>query len=164
VVRRAAHIIKTKLTLKQSKTDPFRRGQSITPQSTSTSTCPVRAMNLFAKELTDKRGPLYSGGCFNPLSREQLTHQLCNILQNVGYDYHSHSFRIGAATTAAAAGLPAWLIKAMGRWSSDAYQTYISSDAYQTYIRCLISVLQSIPWLLAQTDATHQPPWDLINT
>ena len=59
-------------------------------------------------------------------------------------------FRIGAATTAAAASLPAWLIKDMGRWSS---------DAYQTYIRCPTSVLQSIPQLLAQTDAAQQPPW-----
>ncbi|XP_015773067.1 PREDICTED: uncharacterized protein LOC107351288 [Acropora digitifera] len=31
----------------------------------------------------------------------------------------------GAATTAAAAGLPAWLIKILGRWRSDPYQRYI---------------------------------------
>jgi len=29
------------------------------------------------------------------------------------------------ATTAAAAGLPSWLIKVMGWWSSDTYQTYL---------------------------------------
>ena len=37
----------------------------------------------------------------------------------------SHSFRIGAATTAAAAGYPRWLIQALGRWSSDCFRVYL---------------------------------------
>ena len=92
--------------------------------------------------------PLYRGGRFDPLSREQLTRALRNLLQLTGYKqnhYASHSFRIGAATTAAAAGLPAWLIKAMGQWSS---------DVYQTYIHCPTSILQSIPRLLSHPVAT----------
>ena len=142
--------------LRQSKTDPFRRGHSITIQATSTSTCPVHAMNLFSDLTTNRTGPLYCGGRFNPLSREQLTRALRMLLQLAGHDqnsYASHSFRIGAATTAAAAGLPTWLIKAMGRWSS---------DAYQSYIHCPNNTLQSIPRILSRTDATQQPPWDPI--
>ena len=76
------------------------------------------------------------------------------LLQLAGYDQHSyasHSFRIGAATMAAAAGLPAWLIKAMGRWSS---------DACQTYIQCSASTLQAIPRVLSRTNAAQQPPWN----
>ena len=64
--------------------------------------------------ITVRTGLLYRGGCFNPLSREQLTRVLHNLAGYEQNHYACHSFRIGAATTAAAAGLPAWLIKAMG--------------------------------------------------
>ena len=114
--------------LRQSKTDPFIQGHAITIQATSTSTCPVRAINCFAELSTLRSGSVYYGGRFTPLSRDHLTDVLRRLLQQAGYQqclYSSHSFRIGAATTAAAAGLPAWLIKSLGRWSSDAYQTYI---------------------------------------
>ena len=73
------------------------------------------------------------------------------LLQLAGYDPHSyasHSFQIGAATTAAATGLPARL---MGRWSS---------DSYQIYIQCPASTLQAIPCVLSKTNAAQQPPWD----
>ena len=41
-------------------------------------------------------------------------------------DYASHSFRIGAATTAAAAvGLSSHLIKPLGRWNGNAYMSYV---------------------------------------
>ena len=58
---------------------------------------------------------------------------ICHLLQKKGIDqinYASHSFRIGAATTAAAAGLPAWLIKTLGRWNSNAYLAIYSLSQY----------------------------------
>ena len=111
-------------------------------------------LNLFTDLITTRTGLLYCGARFNPLSREKLTSSLCMLFQLTGYDQHSyasHSFRIGAATTVAAANLPAWLIKAMGRGSS---------DAYQTYIQCPASTLQAILCVLSRTIAAQQPAWD----
>ena len=62
------------------------------------------------------------------LTRTSLTHELRDILQQCGIQpqhYFSYSIRTGAGTTAAAAGIPAWLIKVLGRWSSDCYERYI---------------------------------------
>ena len=140
--------------LRQSKTDPFRRGHTITIQATLTSTCPVRAINCFAELSTLRSGSVYYGGRFTPLSRDHLTDVLRHLLQQAGYQqrlYSSHSFRIGAVTTAAAAGLPAWLIKSLGRWSS---------DAYQTYIQCPPETLCLIPSLLARADTSKHSPWN----
>ena len=46
----------------------------------------------------------------------------------VNYDiahYKSHSFRIGAATTAHMMGIPDNIIISMGRWHSDSFLRYI---------------------------------------
>ena len=39
--------------------------------------------------------------------------------------YSGHSFRIGTATTAAQAGIEDSTIQMLGRWSSDAFRTYV---------------------------------------
>lgn len=43
--------------------------------------------------------------------------------------YNGHSFRIGAATTAASVHMEDHIIKVLGRWSSDACFRYIRTPA-----------------------------------
>ena len=143
------------ITLHQSKTNPFHHGQIIHLFPTGSSTCPIKAMMTYSKYVdTTPNTRIFEAGRFSPLTQQKLNTELRHLLQQGGFNhenYASHSFRIGAATTAAAAGLPAWLIKTLGRWQS---------DAYLTYIQCPSSVFSAVPQMLAKADAREQPPWD----
>ena len=126
--------------IEQFKTDPFRCGHSITIYASGTSTCLVKALQLYAEAVPQHQGnaPIFKGGRFSPLNRQQLTNAICHLLQSISYNkqyYFSHS---GAATTAAAAGLPDWFIKALGRWNSNPYQLYIWSSPFSAMNKILI--------------------------
>ena len=113
--------------LKSSKTDPFRKGILLTIGATNNHLCPVRAMLNYISA-SPKNGPLfvYKSGKF--LKRDNFTQEIRDLLAKGGFEansYAGHSFRIGAATMAASANLPTWLIKTMGRWASDCYEKYI---------------------------------------
>ena len=63
-----------------------------------------------------------------PLSKTTLVLRICQALTSQGVragSFSGHSFRIGAASTAAARGLEDSTIRTLGRWKSDAYQRYI---------------------------------------
>ena len=115
--------------IKRSKTDPFSHGCTLTLARSTTSICAVMAMKDYVLQCqSSSAGPLFTFTSGKLLTRTSLTHELRDVLQHCGIlpqHYFSHSFRIGAATTAAAAGIPAWLIKVLGRWSSDCYEHYI---------------------------------------
>ena len=139
-------------TLHQSKTDPFRQGHQINISATNTPTCPVRAMHKYMSIIppASRKGPLFNGSRFSPLSRANVTTTLRQLLHGTNEEpvnYASHSFRIGAATTAVAAGLPPALIKTLGRWKSNASETYVQ---YPTLS------LSAVSSLLAHTDASNQ--------
>ena len=80
----------------------------------------------------DSIDPVFHAGRFQHLTQKKLNEILRYLLQQGGInqaDYASHSFRVGAATTAAAMGIPAWLIKTLGRWRSNAYMDYIQCQS-----------------------------------
>ena len=75
----------------------------------------------------NKPGPLFLWENGLPLTRDVFITWSRNNIARLGLkgNYSGHSFRIGAATTAAAAGIPDHLIKTLERWLSNAYRIYI---------------------------------------
>ena len=73
-------------------------------------------------------GPLFVWRDGYPLSLHRLVKEVRAILSALGQDsskYAGHSFLFGAATTAAQVGVPAHLIKMLGRRQSQAYLLYV---------------------------------------
>ena len=113
--------------LKSSKTDISREGHRLVVACSPSPLCPVSAMRSYFLSACP-RGPLFSFQSGRYLTRSAVIHLLRDAARYAGLHYKllkGHSFRIGAASTAAAAGLPDWLIKVLGRWSSDCYQLCI---------------------------------------
>ena len=117
------------LCLKQSKTDQLRKGVTIVLGRTNKSPlCPVSALLSYLVVRGLAPGPLFTWDNGKFLTRAHFVEEVKKVLQLVGADasdFNGHSFRIGAASTAAANGMEDSLIKTLGRWESDAYQRYI---------------------------------------
>ena len=90
--------------------------------------CPVLALSRFLQVRATAQGPLYACANAYPVSRNFFCEHLTKTLKYAGLDpdkYKGHSFRIGAATAAADAGLSETQIQTMGRWKSTAFKRYI---------------------------------------
>ena len=114
--------------IKISKTDPFRSGHTIYIGPTNQSICPVQSMHRYLLARSTTPGPLFQYASGLPLTKQDLTSETRQLLSLAGFDpsnYAGHSYRISAATTATSVGLPPWLIKTLGRWSSDCYERYV---------------------------------------
>lgn len=114
------------LTLKASKTDPFRSGTTVRLAANGSPLCPVAALSAFMMNHPSQSGPLFVFHDGKYLTREKISKYLKQFISSMPVkNVSSHSFRIGAATTAARAGYPRWLIQTLGRWSSDCFREYI---------------------------------------
>ena len=93
--------------IRTSKTDQFGKGTHLYLGRTESSLCPVLSMLAYLALRPPTPGPLFIFRHGTPLSRGQLSAHLRAALCNVGLQssrFSSHSFRIGAASTAASAG------------------------------------------------------------
>ena len=114
--------------IKASKTDPFRQGVYVFLGKTGNELCPVAAVAAYLVVRGRQPGPFFRFSTGSPLSRELFVKQIRKALLPYDVDsesYSGHSFRIGAATAAAAVGVEDAMIKTLGRWRSSAYQLYV---------------------------------------
>ena len=112
------------LLIKASKTDPFRQGVLLRIARNDSHLCPVNALRHLDRVHPSRSGPLFTFHNGRFLSRRDINRLLVQSTEG-RMTVSSHSLRIGAASTAAAAGCPKWLIQALGRWSSDCFRQYI---------------------------------------
>ena len=114
--------------IKASKTDLFRQGVTIYLGRTNYHICPVAAVLSYLVKRGRTPGPLFTFANGDYLSRDRFVKAVRNAIAASGVDasqFAGHSFRIGAATTAASSGIQDSLIRTMGRWESSAYTLYI---------------------------------------
>ncbi len=118
--------------IKASKCDQTKQGVTVCVGRTDCRLCPVTAILTYsAIRGTDSgtdSGPFFQCSNRQPLTKQKLINLMRKTLQMAGIDpshYCGHSFRIGAATTAGAHGLPDSTIQTLGRWSSDSFRRYI---------------------------------------
>ena len=134
------------LTIKQSKTDPFRKGAKLCLGITDSVVCPVKALLPYLAIRGTAPSPLFLSERNTPLTQAQFKTLLSSTLKKVGLDdsqYNTHSFRIGAATSAKAAGISDTYIQLLGRWKSTAFQGYIKTPI--NVLTKLSKQLASIP-------------------
>lgn len=125
------------LHLKQSKTDPFRKGMNIIIAATET----IRALSTYISHCTRQRlnphSPLFSSSTGQPVGRYWFMKQVSTLLTATGYDtsqYTSHSFRKGGAVSLQHSGVEDSIIRSLGRWKSDAYHLYLRDPVQETII------------------------------
>ena len=117
--------------LKHSKTDQFFKGQTVQFPRLHNTICPHKAMkNYFKVRKSHGTSPLFTFADGQPLTRQNFLAHLRYFLEKAHYPYmafNTHSFRIGAATSAAQAGMTGKAIKRLGRWKSRTYRRYIKT-------------------------------------
>jgi integrase len=144
------------INIEKSKTDLYRRGNSITISKTGLPTCPVtwllnyiQLANLdFNSEEYIFRSLIYLKSkksyrlCARntPLSYTRAREIFLKSLSDIGLnckDFCLHSLRSGGATAAANNGLSDRLIKAHGRWRSDVAKDGYIKDNFER--QCIVS-------------------------
>ncbi|KAM3911194.1 uncharacterized protein RB166_019882 [Leptodactylus fuscus] len=115
--------------IRRSKTDQEGRGLVVRLHRLQGSVvCPVGCNEAFLRLRPEGGAALLVHANLSCLSKFQFVQVLRKGLALLGLssvDFSSHSFRIGAATEAARWGLPAEVIRRIGRWESDRFRLYV---------------------------------------
>ena len=119
---------------KRSKCDQLGKGVDVFIGRTDDLLCPVAAVLAYMANRGATDGPFFIHTNGTPLTKPYFVAKVREALMAAGLPYQhfaGHSFRIGAATTAAKAGLEDSTICTLGRWNSTAFLTYIRTPREQ---------------------------------
>ena len=118
----------------QSKTDQLSKGAHIYLGRTYSILCSVAALLAYLAIRPPTIGPLFIFQEGGSLTRRKLVDHLRAAVSQLGLNttgYSGHSFRIGAASAAARAGISDSTIQLLGRWKSSAFLAYLRSSKSQ---------------------------------
>ena len=122
---------KVVLRLRSSKTDQRGKGCLIYIPEVHSEFCPVKAVIAYMSCRPSVGHAFFqSFGAF-PLTRYEFTKMIKSCMKFWSLPterFSSHSFRIGAATSAAMSGCTDGQIQSMGRWASNTFRRYIRID------------------------------------
>jgi hypothetical protein len=126
--------------------------------------CPYSAISQMLRLLPTRHPdePSFNFGPGRPLRRSEFISAIRSTLTIAGLadGIHGHSFRIGGATILAAAGYPDHVIKFAGRWTSDAYLTYIRRQ--QQFLPQTVAAIAKLPfpadWELKKRSLSRSRP------
>ena len=103
-------------------------------------------------------GPFFLNAEKGVITKPWFVGQFRDILRNIGlpqHQYAGHSFRIGAATTAALAGVEDSMIQTLGRWHSAAFLQYIRTP--KEHLAAIAAVMARSPSAQAGQDGSARP-------
>ena len=115
---------------------------------TDNALCPVVALASYLAIRGSSSGPFFKFKDGSFLTRARFVSEVSKVLSAAGIDsskYSGHSFRIGAATTAAMKGLDDSLIQNLGRWKSNSYLLYVSIPREQLATICPLLSTRGLP-------------------
>ena len=131
------------LTIKNSKSNKTGRHEIVIIYETKDMLCPVRAARkvIDMNKSNKQSAPFLSGEGGKPLTLNRLNSILREATKNVSLKgtLTAHSFHIGIASLLAKKGFSNEQIKAVGRWSSRAFQAYIRlgrSNRHEMAVAC----------------------------
>lgn len=117
------------LRVRASKTDQLCKGTSLLlAPSSQPGLCPVSETHKFMRVCPEGPGQFIVHASGRPLTHHQFSGVLCKAILAYGSNpawFASHSFCVGAATSAAVSGLSHERIMEMGQWCSAGYKGYI---------------------------------------
>ena len=106
---------------------------SITMNRQACGPCPVQCILEYLEQGNHLPGPFFQLRNGQAVPRSIFVTFLSSAIRQCGLNpaqYKGHSFRIGAASHAAAIGLTDSQIRVLGRWKSNAFRKYIRIDSF----------------------------------